>query len=280
MRNVVCLCQKQVKAMGMTVHRHPVGGCVVGIESARLREQTQRLLQAVHCHGGKARQTSQVAIVGIGVAGGPTPSAHYLGPFHPRRNGPDYLLCDLILKLKNILQRAVKAVCPYVGSTRRVDQLSRNSQSTSGPAHAAFQYISNAPFATHAFYINRFTLVTERRVPSDDEQRFEPRQRCSDVFGHTISEILLLGIAANVLKRKYRNGRFVRDRRQVLRLSNMRGRGVLRFIRRTHLIRSDRLKKVLHMLNTKVLKGDRQDLAYLLVCRAGDTHASRLRNRL
>src|ERR1700746_2472874 len=90
--------------MGMTVHRHPVGGCVVGIESTRLREQIQRLLQAVHCHGGKARQTSQVAIVGIGVAGGPTPSAYYLGPFHPRRNGPDYLLCDLILELKNILQ--------------------------------------------------------------------------------------------------------------------------------------------------------------------------------
>src|SRR6516165_4068316 len=181
--------------MGMTVHRHPIGGCVVGIESTRLREQTQRLLQAVHCHGGKARQTSEVAIVGIGVAGGPTPSAYYLGPFYPRRNGPDYLLRDLILELKNILQRAVKAICPYVGSTRSVDQLSRNSQSTSGLADAAFQYISNTQFATHAFYVNRFTLVTERRVPSDDEQRFEPRQRRDDFLDHPIRKILLLGIA-------------------------------------------------------------------------------------
>src|ERR1700751_475779 len=163
--------------MGMTVHRHPVGGCVVGIESARLREQMQSLLQTLHCHGGKARQTSQVAIVGIGVAGRPTPSAYYLGPFHPRRNGPDYLLCDLILELKNILQRAVKALCPYVGSTRSVNQLSRNSQSTSGLAHAAFQHISNTQFATHAFYVNRLTLVAERRVPGDYEQRLEPRQR-------------------------------------------------------------------------------------------------------
>src|SRR6516164_393058 len=280
MRNVVCLCQKQVKTMGMTVHRHPVCGCVVGIESTRLREQTQRLLQAVHCHGGKARQTSQVAIVRIGVAGGHTPSAYYLGPFHPRRNGPDYLLCDLILELKNILQRAVKAVCPYVGPTRSIDQLSRNSQSASGLAHAAFQYISNTQFATHAFYVSRFTLVTERRVPSDDEQRFEPRQRCSDVFGHTISEILLLGIAGQVLKRKYRNGRFVRDRRQVLRLSNMRRPSVPRFIQRAHVIRSNRLLNVFDMLSTKVRKGDRQDLAYLIVCSAGDTYAFRLRNGL
>src|SRR6516165_11541674 len=241
--------------MGMTVHHHPVGGCVVGIESTRLREQTQRLLQAVHCHGGKARQTSQVAIVGVGVAGGPTPSAYYLGAFHPRRNGPDYLLCDLILKLKNILQRAVKAVCPYVGSTRRVDQLSRNSQSTSGPAHAAFQYISNTQFATHAFYVNRLTLVTERRVPSDDEQRFEPRQRCGDVFGHAISEILLLRITGHVLERQDRDGRLVGQWRRALGPSSMRGSSLSRFTRRIHLIGPDLLLNVLHLLNTKIHEG-------------------------
>ena len=40
-----------------------------------------------------------------------------------------------------------------------------------------------------------------------------------------------------------------------------------RFTRRTHLIRSNRLLNVLDLQGTKVRKGDRQDLAYLIVCR-------------
>ena len=49
---------------------------------------------------------------------------------------------------------------------------------------------------------------------------------------------------------------------------------------RTHLIGPDRLLNVLHLLNTKVREGHRQDLAHLIVGRTGDTHASRLRQCL
>ena len=90
-------------------------------------------------HGGKAGQTSQVAIIGIGVAWGPPPGADDLGPLYSRCNGRNYLLRNFILELKDILQCAVKAVCPSVGSARRFDQLCRNSQSASSLAHTPFE---------------------------------------------------------------------------------------------------------------------------------------------
>src|SRR5262249_16884232 len=60
----------------------------------------------------------------------------------------------------------------------------------------------------------------------------------------------------------------------------MRRRSLSRSTRRIHLISSDGLLNVLHLLSTKVHKGNRQDLAYLVVRRSRDTHATRLRNRL
>src|SRR6516225_3924503 len=57
-------------------------------------------------------------------------------------------------------------------------------------------------------------------------------------------------------------------------LGSMRGSCLSRFTRRTHLLSPDWLFDVLHLLNTKVNEGHRQYLAYLIVCRAGDTHAS------
>src|ERR1700751_3728466 len=56
--------------------------------------------------------------------------------------------------------------------------------------------------------------------------------------------------------------------------------GVLRFTRRINLIGPDRLLNVLHLLNTKVRKGHRQDLAYLIVRGPRDAHGSRLRQCL
>src|SRR6516165_3628576 len=60
----------------------------------------------------------------------------------------------------------------------------------------------------------------------------------------------------------------------------MRCESLSRFTRRTYLIGPDWFLDVLHLLNTKVHKGHRQGLAYLIVRSARDTHASRLRDRL
>ena len=84
----------------------------------------------------------------------------------------------------------------------------------------------------------------------------------------------------HVLKRQDRNGRLVGHRRWALSLSNTLWSSLLRFVRRTHLISPDWLLNVLYLLNTKVHEGHRQDLAYLIVRHARNTHASWLRNRL
>jgi hypothetical protein len=69
------------------------------------------------------------------------------------------------------------------------------------------------------------------------------------------------------------------DRRRALNFSNTHRGGILPTWR-AHLIHPDWLLNVLDALSTKVRKGDRQDLAYLIVRRTGDTHASWLRNAL
>jgi len=71
------------------------------------------------------------------------------------------------------------------------------------------------------------------------------------------AKYLLLGIAGHILERKRRNGRLVGQRRRALSLNST----------RTHLIGPDWLLNVLYVLNAKVRKGDRQNLAYLIIRR-------------
>src|SRR5262249_16716928 len=111
-----------------------------------------------------------------------------------------YLLRHLVLKLKYIVQRTVKAVRPCVSAAHRIDQLGRNSQSTPSLAHTAFEDKANAKFAADLSDVGRFSFVSKTRVARDHKQRFETRQRGDDVLHHAVSEILLLGIARHVLE--------------------------------------------------------------------------------
>ena len=60
----------------------------------------------------------------------------------------------------------------------------------------------------------------------------------------------------------------------------MRMSGLSRLTLRFHLIGPDWLLNVFDLLNAKVHEAYRQNLAYLIVCRAGDANASWLREGL
>src|SRR6478672_7367817 len=68
--------------------------------------------------------------------------------------GADHLLRDLVLQIENVLQRAVKPVRPEVRAGRNVNELSGDPQAGSRLAHAAFEHIPHAEFATDLFDVD------------------------------------------------------------------------------------------------------------------------------
>src|SRR5262249_3788134 len=129
--------------------------------------------------------------------------------------------------------------------------------------------------ASDLLHIDGFAFERKARVASDDEQPSEPRERGGDLFNHPIRKILLLRIAAHVLERQYRDGRPVRHLGLALTVTNTCRGSLTRFAWRANLIGSNWLLNVLDAMSTKVHESDRQDLAHLIVRRAGNTHASR-----
>ena len=112
--------------------------------------------------------------------------------------------CDLVLQLKNVIERAVKAVSPDVSAGRRVDQLSGDAHPVAGFAHAAFEHVAHAQLARDLLHVNGLALVGEGGVASDDKEPRRARDCRRDLLDHAIDEILLLGIAGHVLERQHR----------------------------------------------------------------------------
>src|SRR6185503_14473002 len=122
-----------------------------------------------------------------------------------------------------------------------IDELTGNSNTVTGLAYAAFQYIAYAKFASDLFYVNCTILVDEAGIAGDHEQPVHPRQGGYDLFHDTIGEIFLLRVAAEVLKRQDRNGGL---RRQQWRLHRLRERSITGRFMRHRPVLPDRLVKL------------------------------------
>src|SRR5215472_8522366 len=88
------------------------------------------------------------------------------------------------------------------------------SASTSWPAHAVFEDITHTEITADLADIGGFPLVSEARIASDDEEPFDARQAGDDVLDHAVDEIILLGIAAHIGKRKDSDRRAVGQRQR------------------------------------------------------------------
>jgi hypothetical protein len=93
---------------------------------------------------------------------------------------------------------------------RRVDQLCGDAHALACLAHRAFEDVADAEFASDLLHIDRLALVGEAGVAGDDEEPADPRQRGDDLLDHTVDKIFLLGIAAHIGEREYRDRRLVR----------------------------------------------------------------------
>ena len=121
---------------------------------------------------------------------------------------------DLILDCKDVAEFAVVLLGPMMSAGHRVDQLGADAQPLAGPAHAAFEHIANAELACDLPDIDGAALVDKGRVARDDEQPPDAGQAGDQVLGYAVGEIVLIGIAAHVVKRQHRNGRTIRQRQR------------------------------------------------------------------
>ena len=122
-----------------------------------------------------------------------------------RLDDADDALGDLILKLENVVQRAVEAVGPEMRAGFGFDQLRGDAQPGARLAHAALQHVAHAEFAPDLPDVDRLALVGEARIARDHEQPLDARQAGDDVLDHPVDEIFLLRIAAHVLERQHRD---------------------------------------------------------------------------
>jgi len=60
--------------------------------------------------------------------------------------------------------------------------------------------------------IDGVALVGETRIAGDDKQRRVARQCRDDVFHDTVSKVILLGVAAQILERQNRNRGLIGER--------------------------------------------------------------------
>jgi hypothetical protein len=106
----------------------------------------------------------------------------------------------------------------------RFDELADDAQTVTGLAHASFQNIAYAELAPNLAHVDRSPFVGEGRVACDHEQCLAVRQAGDDFLDQAVDEILLLGIAAHVLKGQHGNRWFVGQRRRPISRHWVRGR--------------------------------------------------------
>ena len=89
------------------------------------------------------RQCAQIEVVSGEVRGRLARGALDLGQPQARFDRTGDAGRNLVLQLKNVVERAIEAVGPDVSAGRRVDQLAGDAHPIAGFAHAAFEHVAH-----------------------------------------------------------------------------------------------------------------------------------------
>jgi hypothetical protein len=91
----------------------------------------------------------------------------------------------------------------------RLDQLGCDPYAAGCLSYAAFERVADTEFATHFANIWRLAFVSEARIAGDDEEPTDARKAGDDVLDHAIAEIVLLDVAAHILKWQHGDRRLI-----------------------------------------------------------------------
>ena len=157
------------------------------------------------------RHGAQIIVVGTEVAGRLPPGTLDLRPLELGGNCPDDAVCDLILKLEDIVERSFESLGPKVGAGRRIDELSRDTNPVFRPADTSFDDIAHAKLAPHLLLVHRPALVGETRVVRDHKQPANTRQGRDDVLYDSVGKVILLDVPTEIPERQDRDRRRIRQ---------------------------------------------------------------------
>src|SRR3954452_3701489 len=125
-----------------------------------------------------------------------------LGIAQTRLKRADHAQGDVVLECKYVVELAVIAFRPEMRAAFGLDQLGADPYALARLANASLQHISHAQVAPRLFGVYGPTLVGKARIVRDDEQPFDAGEPSDDVFHHSVGEVVLLRIAAQVLERQ------------------------------------------------------------------------------
>jgi hypothetical protein len=152
---------------------------------------------------------AQVEIIGGEIVGRLGSAPHGLGYLQCRFDVAGDARCHLVLEAENIRERAIEAFRPKMCAGECIDQLRGDAHLFTRLAHRALEHIAHAKLVPDRLHVHSLTFVDEGRIASDHEQPANAAQRGDDFLDHAVDEILLLRIAAEILKRQYCDRRFV-----------------------------------------------------------------------
>jgi hypothetical protein len=170
------------------------------IDRDRLLEQSQSLENPLFRYREKDCKCAQVQVVGGKIVGRAVSRMSALGGLQCRLDDAGDARCHLVLKVEDIFERAVEAVGPEMSAIDCIDKLRGDAHPTACFAHRAFEDIADAKLASDPLHVDGLALIGEGRIPGDDEEPADARERGDDLLDHAFDKIFLLGIAAHVLE--------------------------------------------------------------------------------
>src|SRR5712671_4657341 len=142
-------------------------------------------------------------IVSGQIAGRPIRRSADLGDLQCRLDNAGDTDRDLVLEVKNVIERTVEVVSPEMRTPSGLDQLCSNAHALAGLAHGAFQDVAYAQLPADLLHVYSPPFVSEARIAGDNEEPADARKRSDDLLDHSVAEIFLLGVAAHVLERQH-----------------------------------------------------------------------------
>src|SRR5215217_2866306 len=122
----------------------------------------------------------------------------HFGQPQVRLDGSRHLLGNAVLQVEDVGKLAVELVGPEVVANLGLDELTRDADPSPRLPDGTLKDVAHAEVPADLAYIDSFALVDEGGVSGDDEEPADAGQRGDDVLDHTIGEVLLLGLSADV----------------------------------------------------------------------------------
>ena len=185
-----------------------VGPRVRRVERDGLLKVVSRFVQSLDCVLGPMVAPSEIVLVGEGIVRLTIGAGMEISQRHPkaRHRPPCNRSSHLALEHEDILRVALVLFHPDVALSLHLDELRRDSGAIADSSKARLEQIADAELPPDLVGSLRCVLVVHRRRARDDPQsrRVDAAEDGDHLLGQPVAEVLLFGIAGQVLKRQNR----------------------------------------------------------------------------